>query len=209
MIDDEPFETDPEEILERLAARKKQPSTQGSSHEFIRSRSSGPSVGGDNTNDALAGRPGKTRSGPSLKARAIQFLSRREHSRQELARKLAPHAQSETELDALLNWLEQEKWLSTERFARSLLNRRASKLGTQRILQELRQHGVSEEQALDLRAELEDTEFERAKQVWEKKFNQAPADAKEHARQYRFMASRGFSGRVLQQIIASSQQDDD
>lgn len=205
MIDDEPFETDPEEILERLAARKQQQAIQGSSAGFSRSRSPSSRT---MVNDDVAAEAIMTKSGPSLKARAIQYLSRREHSRQELSRKLAPHAESEAQLDTLLNWLEQEKWLSTERFARSLLNRRATKLGTQRIMQELRQHGVSEEQALDLRAELEDTEFERAKQVWEKKFKQPPTDAKEHARQYRFMASRGFSGRVLQQIITSTEHDE-
>jgi len=38
----------------------------------------------------------------SLRERALGFLARREHSRTELRRKLAPHAESPEELDALL-----------------------------------------------------------------------------------------------------------
>lgn len=204
MVDDEPFETDPDEILERQAAAKQAlAAATRSASGFTRSSQARKTkrYANDDTRKAV-------RSGPSLKARAIQFLSRREHSRIELARKLAPHAETETELEHLLDFLEAEKWLSTERFARSLLNRRADKLGAQRIMQELRQHGITDEQALDLRAELDASEFERAQQVWEKKFNALPVDAKEHARQYRFMASRGFSGRVFQKILANAHADD-
>src|SRR5690606_41510001 len=80
----------------------------------------------------------------SLKARAIGLLSRREHSRTELARKLAPHCEDPAELESLLNELEAGNWLSQQRFAESLVHRRAPKLGTRRVLQELRQHGLPE-----------------------------------------------------------------
>ena len=45
-------------------------------------------------------------TGPSLKARAYQYLSRREMTRAELARKLSPHADSAEALEALLDELE-------------------------------------------------------------------------------------------------------
>jgi len=54
-----------------------------------------------------------SRQSPSLKARALALLSRREYSRLELARKLAPHAQDRDALEALLDELAQQKWLST------------------------------------------------------------------------------------------------
>src|SRR5690349_4525778 len=70
----------------------------------------------------------------SLKARALKYLSMREHSRLELARKLSRHAQEGDDVEALLNWLEAAKFLSQERFAESLVNRRAARFGNSRIL---------------------------------------------------------------------------
>jgi len=144
-----------------------------------------------------------SRKGPSLKARAIGYLSRREHSRLELQRKLAPHANPEDpdEIPRLLTELEHGNWLSNERFARSLVHRRASKKGAALVVQELRQHGLPDADVQNLREELNATEFDRAKAVWLKKFGTAPADARDYARQMRFLASRGFSPSILRRIL--------
>jgi regulatory protein len=48
---------------------------------------------------------------------------------------------------------------------------------------------------------LKETEPDRALEVWQKKFGHAPANAKEFARQYRFMASRGFSTDCIRRIL--------
>lgn len=151
------------------------------------------------TTDIEVGRPKK--AGPSLKARAIAILSRREHSRLELQRKLAPHANDPQELEQVLNDLERENWLSNQRFAQSLVNRRASRHGSSRIVQELRQHGLADDAIADLNQQLRSTEIERARVVWEKKFGQAPVDAKSYAKQFRFLASRGFSAECLRRIL--------
>lgn len=147
-----------------------------------------------------AGAPPK-KTGPSLMARAIGYLSRREHSRHELSRKLAPFTDDPQEIESLLTQLERENWLSNERFAQSLLNRRASRQGASRILNELRQHGVDAVAIANLGQQLQDTEFERARAVWEKKFGRPPTDAKDYARQYRFLASRGFAAECLRRIL--------
>ena len=141
------------------------------------------------------------KTGPSLKARAIAYLSRREHSRHELGRKLAPFAEGSQEIESLLDQLERENWLSNERFAQSLLNRRASRQGTSRILNELRQHGVDDSAIASMGQQLQDTELERARAVWEKKFGQLPSNAKDYARQYRFLASQGFAAESLRRIL--------
>lgn len=148
--------------------------------------------------------PKPKRAGPSLKARAVAILSRREHSRVELARKLAPHADPEdaAQLQTLLDELERDNWLSNERFAQSLVNRRAGGRGAALVLQELRQHGLADEQLADIRQQLQSTELQRATDAWYKKFGRAPVDAKDHARQLRFLASRGFSGQCLRHILA-------
>ena len=98
------------------------------------------------------------------------MLSRREHSRLELARKLAPHSENHEALEHLLDDLTREGWLSDERFAQSLVHRRARTHGEVRIVDELRQSGVSDDTIVELRESLRDTEFDRAKAAWQKKF---------------------------------------
>lgn len=120
--------------------------------------------------------PTPVRSGPSLKMRAVGFLSRREHSRVELARKLAAYADpnNPSELDEVLDTLERENWLSSERFAQSLVHRRAPRKGAALIIQELRQHNLPDEQLAQLRQQLQHTELERARVVWQRKFGRPP-----------------------------------
>jgi len=142
--------------------------------------------------------------GPSLKARALALLSRREYSRRELARKLAAHAQDADALESLLDDLAREQWLSDERYAQSLIHRQAPRLGARRITHTLREQGVDADTVAELAAQLRDTEEDRARAIWQKKFGTLPADAKEHARQLRFMAYRGFSSDVLRRLIAEA-----
>jgi regulatory protein len=150
-------------------------------------------------NDEVA--PKAPKKGPTLKARAIAMLSRRENSRLELQRKLQPHATSDAELTQVLDDLEREKWLSNERFAQSLVHRRSSRHGVNRNVHELRQHGLADDQVAGLAQQLQDTELERARLVWQKKFGARPAEPREYARQFRFMASRGFSPDCLRRIL--------
>ena len=139
---------------------------------------------------------------PSLKARAIALLSRREHSRYELRRKLSAHCEDDTELDRLLKELERGGWLSEEQFAESVVHRRKSRHGSRRIIQELRQHGLPESTLERLSSELRASELTRAREVWQKRFGSAPADTREYARQYRYLAARGFAADCLRRILA-------
>ena len=137
-----------------------------------------------------------------MKARAISLLSRREHSRVELRRKLAAHSDDEAALEALLDELERANLLSETRFAESLVHRRAPRHGWRRIMQELRQHDLPSETLAEAAETLQATEFERAKEVWQKRFGTAPADAKEYARQIRYMATRGFTADSVRRVLA-------
>ncbi len=159
-----------------------------------------PSGGGPSGGAREAKAPPK---GPSLKMRAVGYLSRREHAREELARKLAPHADDPAEVDTVLDALEKEGWLSTERFAQSLVHRRASRQGAARIVQELRQHGVDDSQVAELREQLRATEYDRALEVWKRKFDAKPEDRAAYARQARFLASRGFAHDVIRRILGT------
>lgn len=139
---------------------------------------------------------------PSLKARAIGLLSRREHSRSELRRKLVSHCEDPAELDPVLDELERGGWLSQERYAESVVHRQAPRHGTRRIMQELRRHDLPEETLAGLAERLQATELDRAREVWQKRFGQPPTDAREYGRQYRYMGTRGFSSDCLRRILS-------
>ncbi|NYE62090.1 regulatory protein [Duganella sp. 1224] len=145
---------------------------------------------------------------PSLKARALRFLSLREHSRQELGRKLAKYAEEGDDIDALLDLLEQSNWLSQERFSESLIHRRASRYGNSRIVAELQSHGVGGEALQDLKSHLADTELDRARDIWQRKFGVVANDVQERHKQIRFLLQRGFSQRTVQKVIKGADLDD-
>ena len=148
-----------------------------------------------------------TRPPLSLKARAVGYLSRREHSRAELARKLAPHAESPEQLEQLLDALERENWLSNQRFADSLVHRRGARYGAARVMQEAKTHKLDSEQLGELQERLRATEAERAREVWRKRFGTPPDTPEARARQIRFMVARGFSRAVVGKIIQGADED--
>jgi regulatory protein len=137
----------------------------------------------------------------SLRERALACLARREYSRLELKRKLAPHAGDESELDALLEDFQQRGWLSEARYTAQLVHARRARFGTQRIVQELREKGVNEAAIGAALPELKDSELETARAVWAKKFGVPPANAREKAKQARFLASRGFGQDVIWKVL--------
>jgi regulatory protein len=137
----------------------------------------------------------------SLKGRALQLLAQREHSRAELLRKLAAYEQSQGQLQAILDELQAKGFINEERVIESVVHRRASKLGAARIRQELQAKGLPPEAMAQALAQLKGTEMERAREVWQRKFGQAATDPKEHARQTRFLMSRGFAAEVVRKIV--------
>jgi regulatory protein len=108
---------------------------------------------------------------PSLMARALRFLSRREHSRQELRKKLLPHAAERlSDLDDLLDRLEKESWLSNERYAEGLVRRKSERYGSLRIIDELKQQSISTDTINRLKETLKKTEGDRAWALWSRKY---------------------------------------
>jgi regulatory protein len=145
----------------------------------------------------------------SLRARALRYLSMREHSRQELGRKLSRHAQEDDDVESLLDSLEAAKLLSQSRFSESLVHRRAARFGNNRILSELQSHGIDLDSLTQIKANLSNDEVARAREVWRKKFGHLPIDAAERAKQMRFLQQRGFSHRAIQALMRSPDGADD
>ena len=146
----------------------------------------------------------------SLKARALRLLSLREYSRKDLGSKLSEYA-SQTEqaegdttltIESILDDFEQRGWLSDTRFAEALVRRRSERYGMRKIQGELSRAGVSSEHSADLLEQLKLSEFARAKELWERKFDIIATDPKEKARQYRFLVSKGFNADLVARIIS-------
>ena len=206
----------------------------------------GPSSGGEPTvpwnaspsgpGSAEPGSGGKVpprAAGRTLKGRALQWLSQREHSRSELRRKLMPHARAEdlarttagsaakgaaepahgeveTDAnvpDAAVRVEAVLDWLEAHRY-----------LSNERFV-ESRVHVRSERYGnLRIRQELKqhqltltpeaarqlrDSEFDRAEAVRLRKFGDLPATPVERARQARFLGARGFSPEVVGRVLRS------
>jgi len=164
-----------------------------------------------------------------LRARALRLLARREYSRQELAAKLlskpaprpikrhpgntrdvfetvlaeAYEPPSESEVQTLLDDLERRKMLSDDRYAEMRIRLRAPRYGNTRLQQELTQKGIDRDTIAAVLSEQPD-ELTRCRELWLKKFGQAPRDMNERMKQTRHLASRGFAMRTIQQVIRNA-----
>jgi regulatory protein len=154
----------------------------------------------------------------SLKARAMQWLAQREHSRLELRRKLLHAARQRdeagdgaldpsAEVDALLDWLDVNKHLSEARFVESRVHARSARFGNRRIVQELAQHGSALDDATA--EQLKASELGRARTIWQRKFGAGPPATApaERAKQMRFLAGRGFSADVIRRVVRGADED--
>jgi len=133
------------------------------------------------------------RASRSLLSRGIALLARREHSQAELTRKLAPHAESPEQLEAVLAQLTQAGLQSDSRFAESVVRVRGQGYGLARLRQELSQRGVAEAQSQSALAQACASEAQRFYQVWHKRFQAPPEDLTQRLKQQRFLLSRGFA----------------
>ena len=129
----------------------------------------------------------------------MRFLVRREHSRAELVRKLAPHAESEAALNAVVDLLLSKKQLSDERFAEERARSLSRKYGAAKIRQDLQARGVAEEIADRVSAGLNDAE--KAKEILQRKYREPATTREEHAKRARFLQGRGFSYDVIRAVL--------
>jgi len=138
---------------------------------------------------------------PTLKGRALRLLARREHSRAELARKLAAHAEDPAEIERVLDELEARGWLSERRVVEQMVYARRARFGARRIERDLLAKGVSVDAVSAALPELKAGELQAARAVWARKFDRLPRTAAERARQARFLQGRGFDLEVIFKII--------
>ena len=138
---------------------------------------------------------------PTLRARGLRLLARREHTRRELAQKLAPYVAEGDDLEALLDDFIASGWLSEARVVEQLVHAKRSRYGPARIRQVLVQRGVSQDAVAETVTRLRQGELEAARSIWARKFD-APRSAEERARQLRFLQARGFSFETAMRVVS-------
>jgi regulatory protein len=129
---------------------------------------------------------------PSLRARAMRLLARREHSRAELERKLSHIAHEGDDVGIVIEELAQRGWLSDARYAEQTVRAKARRFGPLKVAHELRAKGVADEAieaAFRLAGADGAADIER---VWRTRFSATPNNDRERARQVRFLQGRGF-----------------
>jgi len=135
-----------------------------------------------------------------IKKAAFALLAKREHSVQELRNKLLIRKYNESVVSRVLSELEQENYLSDERFAEMMLRHRFSRgNGPKRILYDLKQKGVSEKLIQNALQIFEGDWFKLAQEVRQKRFGaHLGGDFREKSKQMRFLAARGFEAEHIE-----------
>ena len=146
----------------------------------------------------------------AVRRTAMDLLARREHGRVELTRKLRQRGACPDMIDAALERLTQEGLLSESRYLESFINYRArSGYGPLRIREELGQRGLARG---DIEEALRECGFnwqEQLEDTWRRKFaGNLPVDAKERARQGRFLSYRGYPLEMIGRLLSGREFDD-
>lgn len=128
-----------------------------------------------------------------LKARALRALARREHTRAELTRKLAPHAASTEVLEALLDALVAKQQLSDARYAEVRARTLTRKFGARRVRQDLRARGVAAELVEREAEQATAGELAHARAIVRRRYSISATTREERAQRTRFLQGRGFS----------------
>lgn len=153
---------------------------------------------------------------PSLKGKALQWLAQREHSRAELHSKLSRYAAerqrkaalagttcpcSAAEVTQVLDELAAAGFQSDDRTAETWARAKSQRYGIHRVRQQLKAKGLSEDLVSAALADNSSTELQRARDIWQRRYGQAPADRAEMARQVRFLTGRGFDSEVIRRVV--------
>jgi regulatory protein len=98
--------------------------------------------------------------------------------------------------------------LNEARMAEAMLNARAPRFGERRLRQTMQQHGLEPALVDASLASVRDTELERARALWLRRFDGPGATPAERVRQMRFLVGRGFSSEVIRRVIKGAVADD-
>ncbi|GLZ88214.1 regulatory protein RecX [Metapseudomonas resinovorans] len=144
----------------------------------------------------------------AVRRAAMDLLAQREHGRVELTRKLRQRGATPELIDSALDRLTEEGLLSESRYLESFIASRArGGYGPQRIREELAQRGLPRSDIDQALREADVDWSEQLREVWRRKFNRQPQDARERAQQGRFLAYRGYSMEMISRLLRGSTDD--
>jgi len=131
----------------------------------------------------------------TVRAKALDLLVRREHSRLELRQKLILRGYPSECVEPVLEQLVEERLLDENRYAELYACARVDKgYGPLRIASELRERGVPEDSVAAALAELADDWLPTLRKLHRKRFKSCPpADATERMQQTRVLRQYGFT----------------
>ena len=150
----------------------------------------------------------KPRAQPSPTQRALGLLTRREHSRRELKRKLAARGVEAGEAEAAIEKLADAGWQDDRRFAESLVRSRVGAgYGPLHIRAELGTHGLDGEAIAAALATFEGDWADVARDLVRRRFGAAgPSDPAQRRKAAEMLMRRGFDG---ERIRAATRYDPD
>ena len=135
----------------------------------------------------------------TVEAAAVRLLTRREHSIEELRRKLLSKGYPPDTIEPVVQKLAGKRLVSDERFTSSFVHHHAKRgQGPVRIRAELRQQGIPDSQLEEALRSADIDWVQLARDVRRRKFGAtAPRSLGERAKQARFLQYRGFDAEQL------------
>jgi regulatory protein len=134
---------------------------------------------------------------------ALRLLAAREHSRWELAHKLAARGYPQTQIDEVIDRLTEQGALCESRLAEAYVAERARKgFGPLRIRAELKDKGLSDDRIDPYLRAMSDAWPAVLAEAHERRFGPLPpADHAEFGRRGRFLEQRGFPSDLIRRHL--------
>ncbi|MFO1372538.1 MAG: regulatory protein RecX [Candidatus Competibacteraceae bacterium] len=138
-----------------------------------------------------------------IRAKALELLARREHSRLELRQKLLQRGYPAQHVEPVLDQLVEERLLDENRYAELYACARADKgYGPLRIARELRERGVPEDVVTATLTTLDECWLPKLRELHRKRFKSlVPADTAGRIQQTRVLRQRGFTLDQIKQLF--------
>lgn len=141
-------------------------------------------------------------SAVSIKAKAIAFLARREHSQKELTQKLLNKGYDRASIVSLLDELVQQDLQSDARFTECYVRmRKNAGFGPLRIEMELKSRGITDALIHQYLDTLSPDWLDHLQYVLEKRFLDHQLTHKDWQKAYRFLLYRGFPSDLIRECL--------
>ncbi len=139
----------------------------------------------------------------NIRKTVMNWLSRRDYTRWELAQKLTAKGHSRTDIDELLTSLDEAGLINEQRFTENYVYWRRNKgYGPLRISMELQVRGIPAEMIAEHLQITDNAWSDEARKAWRKRFKTKPLNnMKEKAKQARFLQQRGFTREQIKSIF--------